>query len=331
MEEINALNEEKKLQILHTKKVRDENSQLRNALPDAFNKICDSNLASKARTVLEDHEGRRNENSEEAKDQFCADSKEGPFVQQSRACLREIDRAGNEGGTLVESVMVHALPQLFPKDVLLVELNRLLDNMLYERIQQEETMHPLLRRSIEFNDDDSFVGTFDSEDEEEYPSPLKQDEVESAAQVQICLACKTHPCRWNGSIDYAQLESRREHLSRLIIETKRKRLQFISNAKAFGPLRTDDEKESLFYNDEILRESSREADDIDDKLRLYRVDRELHDAYCKRKERYIITRALHNYDCMMSTDDAIYALEREQERLVAKVTAKEVLTGILDW
>ena len=58
---------------------------------------------------------------------------------------------------------------------------------------------------------------------------------------------------------------------------------------------------------------------------------ELHNAIRKRSQKYTVTRALHNYDSMMFTEDAIYALEREHNRLVAKISALEVIDDVLGW
>lgn len=80
-----------------------------------------------------------------------------------------------------------------------------------------------------------------------------------------------------------------------------------------------------------LRQASIDADHVGDQLKLHAIYKELHDAHARKDERYIVTHALHNYDCLMNLKDAVYALEREHDRLVAKVSAREVMDGIIDW
>ena len=64
--------------------------------------------------------------------------------------------------------------------------------------------------------------------------------------------------------------------------------------------------------------------------RRHLVDRELHDAYASTSE-FMETHALHGHRQMQWTKNAIIALERERNRLLAHETAQEVTDQILDW
>ena len=331
---INDRKKEKKMHENNIENLMECIGQLRRTLSVAYEKCCDANLASFSKSVLKD--SRKDQcfkHSERLDSRFCAKSHDVSFVQRSRTCLREMDRVEGEENTMVESYLLHELPQLFPKGALLIELNRQLDNMVDELIQHEEQQHSLLlKRPMAFDEDDISVDSFESVPRIE-EIVLENDDEGIDVDEKNCFACGTQFCRWISSIQYPQLLSRREKLTHLILDIKRQRHESLSNVKAFGSVAG--RKEAVFFQtDETLRllhDATLDADHIDDELQLHRVDKELHDAYNSKKDKYIVTRALHKYECMMDTNDAICALEREQERLVAKLTAKEVISDVLNW
>lgn len=320
----NILKESKKVQMT-VEDLEQQNKQLQGSLSQPCKKVCDDVYISYFKSVLEDDNAHGcSEKHENTEHPFYAGV--GSFIKRSRTCFREIERVRDEKQTMVESCLLHALPQLFPKETLLKELDRLLNNMIHELIGEEEGSHPLLLQPAAL-DDDSFVATFDSDNEIE-EIMLTGDERPSIENG-VCRACDTFPCEWRSSINYNKKQARREELTRSILKMKKQRLQHISKVDKFDT--GGNRKEFLFYEAENLRGAIREADHIDDEVQLYRVDKELHDAYNKSEESFFVTRALHRYECLMDSNDAICALEREQERLVAKLTAGEVVSDVLDW
>ena len=254
---------------------------------------------------------------------FSSEPEASSYIDRSRALLREIDRVHLEEKPLVASIMLHSMPQLFPKGVLIKELERLLGCMASEMIRKQgETEISILKTKECVNDVQSLTYTLDTEDVEENSRVECSTSNDGQTQSQIgnyCIACDSTSCIWASAIDYESALKRREELTHLIVETKRQ------NSKRFslhnGSITADD----------IFRQASLEAECIDDKCKLHCIDMELHNAIRKRSQKYTVTRALHNYDSMMFTEDAIYALEREHNRLVAKISALEVIDDVLGW
>ena len=76
-----------------------------------------------AKTTLQQYRNNLKSKTKAESKKLSKEAVEGSFVQRSRACLKEIDRVQSENIPLIRSVMLHVLPRLFPKDVLLIELN----------------------------------------------------------------------------------------------------------------------------------------------------------------------------------------------------------------
>jgi hypothetical protein len=81
-----------------------------------------------------------------------------------------------------------------------------------------------------------------------------------------------------------------------------------------------------------LKDLRAAANNIDVKVKLNRVDRELHDIYSsKTTAGFTTVRALHGYDSLMTRNGAILSLEVERDRLLATLISHEMVDGILDW
>lgn len=245
------------------------------------------------------------------------------YIERSRTLLREIDRVHLDEKPLVASKMLHSMPQLFPKGVLIEELERLLGCLASEMIRKQgDTETSIFKIKEGVNDVQSLTYTLDTEDVEEKARVECSTSNDGHTQSQIghyCIACDSKSCIWASAIDYESALKRREELTHLIIETKRQNSKMFSSHN--GSITADD----------FLRQAALEAQCIDDKCKLHCVDMELHNAILKRSQKYTVTRALHNYDSMMFTEDAIYALEREHNRLIAKISALEVIDDVLEW
>lgn len=325
--QINRLEKQKEKLEKILKNLLHDLRQLDNILSEALVKVCDENLASIAKSILE-HCGYKFYKYDNNKDRISLARSPSTALSvevRSRSCLREIDRVESEENTLVESILLHELPQLFPKDALLVELNRYLDSMEYELIRNQEESHPMFYESpVAFNEDEISVYSFESTVSftKEVLNEREEEECKKTERNK-CLACNSQDCQWKSEIDYSQLLSRRKELTHLILDIKK--------VKNHGDLGIMSTKEAVFRTTEVLLNATLEADQIDDEIHLYHIDKELHDAYNHAEDKYIVTRALHKYECMMDTHDAICALEREQHRLIAKLTAKEVIFDVLEW
>lgn len=269
----------------------------------------------------------RNENSPNNKDGIISKKTSCSLSILLKSLISEIDKTHEEDGPFVSSALIHSTPQLFQKEALMVELKKKLSAVIFEIIKNEERAHHMIKdSSILMRDDDSLSGTFDSEEDEE--DGLTHSEIlrartngDNKNNFHIhCKACNSTSCHWKSNIKYLQKVKYREHLTQ----------QMLLNMKWQSQPSVHDEQApvlSLNSNDHLTKE----AELIDDECKLYNVDMELHNAFNKKYEKYIVIRSLHNYEMMMNTNHAILALEKEQERLVANLAAREIIHNILEW
>lgn len=81
---------------------------------------------------------------------------------------------------------------------------------------------------------------------------------------------------------------------------------------------------------ELIEELSCEQKNLRRMLKLHFIDQELHEANRTSKE-HIECVALHGYRTLLWTTDARVALEREHNRVVARLVATEIAHDILEW
>lgn len=144
----------------------------------------------------------------------------------------------------------------------------------------------------------------------------------------ICLACRTRECHWQATADGAACSHRMREL-----EVEIERVRFDKETKVFSSLVALSAQlggNTKFRRKDLLTELTGEYADLERRLRLDNIDRELHDAYASRKE-YIEVRHLHGYGTMLWTTNARKALEAERTRLLSVTMAKDVIDDILDW
>ena len=324
--------EEEKQRIDHELlEVEATNAQSKMSLPTFFNLIGQHRLEDAAKKIILSSETAMSNNqpggSRRANHPFFRDPANYSYIECARCTLNEIDRVEMEETPLVASIILHSLPQLFPKDVLIDELERQLDSLTRKEIGNDEEAicsgrKPFLDFNICFNDNGSIADTLDSADEEgEEAGAENIGSNKVAIQLQkakYCIACNSIHCLWASSIDYENALKRREELTHLIVKTKQQHRHCVSSSEVTA-------------STEILRNARLEAQIIDDECKLHCIDMELHKTIQQRTQKYTITRALHNYDCMMLTEDAIYTLEKEHDHLVAKKSALEIIDDILEW
>jgi hypothetical protein len=261
---------------------------------------------------------------------FSSKNTNCPLRILSKSLIEEIEKINKEDGHLVSSALLHSTPQLYQKEALQVELNRNLTAVISDIIRNEERAHSIyIDHSIPVSGHDSCSGTFDSEEDEQitHDSLLSANSDlvitgnnDTTAQYNYCNACNSETCQWKSSIKYLHKVKYRESLTR----------DMLLNRKQSCPNLNEDETVLLGLNSDggyFVQEAAL----IDDECKLYNIDMELHNAYNKTHEKYIVIHSLHSYEIMMNTNHAIIALEKEQERLVAKVTAIEIIHEILEW
>lgn len=286
---------------------------------------------------------------------------ENSYPDRCRTLLKEFDKVVGHLKDVVPSSILHTLPQLFPKDALKAEIQIEIDKVISDNISSEELSHPLLKQSTNLEpdeDDISSDGTLDYYLEDRCQTPLQDKEDLTTDYIEDSMRRGKSPRQFslggkgnkqlhrelnrnnrNGSeyfvsspdnrynaIDAEGLEKRRETLVKEILVVRKRPVEMILTSTV---VRSESSDLVMFRKNDLLRELSDEVSDIDNRLRMYKVHDELNKVYNEKQE-FVTTRALHGYDSLMRTKEAISALEEEQKRLVAVVASKEVLEDILN-
>ena len=146
--------------------------------------------------------------------------------------------------------------------------------------------------------------------------------------VDGCLSCRARRCKWSPSVDVEVCQHRINAL-----DTEIQRIRLDRDSSVFESdvcLSAQLGGNKIFRRIALLEELTDEKREIQQRLDLNYVDKELHDAYNTRKE-YFESKYLHGYSIMLWTNNARLALEARQSRLSAASVAKEVVDDILDW
>ena len=282
-----------------------------------------------------------------------------------RVLQNELDIAVNNSNPSMASNVLHGgVGQRFPTKILRLELEAELDAVLREQVYERERAHRFLLEQDQDDDDDD--SSSDESDDGAVPqqkkglsslktSKKKTTEQSIAKEVYLarkavmkerrkdeatkklerdlehigprgCLACFAKECHWKASIDAAQLKERRKVLSDELIYVKMK--PEAATFESYVPLSAARGGNPNFRRDDLVHELLWEDSQLDMRLKLNAIDRELHDAYATRKE-YMEICSLHDYPTMMWTNNARRALEREHNRYVAATVANDIVDDAL--
>lgn len=143
-----------------------------------------------------------------------------------------------------------------------------------------------------------------------------------------CLACRANPCRWEPSVNVAICTERKRVLDREHERVKLDKASAVIESDVCLSAQLGGNR--VFRRLDLLEELSYELTELDRRLQLNNIDRELHDCYATRKE-YFEVKHLHGYAMMLWTNNARQALQARQSRLVAYAVAKDAIDDILDW
>jgi hypothetical protein len=143
-----------------------------------------------------------------------------------------------------------------------------------------------------------------------------------------CLACRKERCCWAPTCDMDVCTERKRVLDR---EIERVKLDKESHTiESTVCLSAQLGGNSQFKRLDLLEELQNESEELEKRMHLNCIDRELHDAYATRQE-YMEVKHLHGYAMMLWINNARQALQARQSRMVAVVVAKEICDDILDW
>ena len=251
---------------------------------------------------------------------FPSLSDEKEMKSKYRLLLQEIDRIDRLKDDRAASAMLHATPQLFPKEVLQQNLEIELNKMICQEISDNETNHPLLK--LDQNDinamDNLSVDTFDSQEYDEIPNKgdFEFNPIDSHSDTNAMVVYQ-----WKDPRELDTLVSQRDDLGSRILRLKKERRNSMKlSGKATNALTELEEK---------MRCATVEKTRIEDTIKLAAIDADLH-AVTKRVSKYFVVRSLHGYDTLMHRSEAVDALSAEHDHLVATLVSREIIDDALD-
>lgn len=142
-----------------------------------------------------------------------------------------------------------------------------------------------------------------------------------------CLACRSNPCKWEPTVDEEVCTLRKKELMDEIERVRSDTECLVWDSTV--PLSAQLGGGISFSREDILHELAYEAREIDRRIHLNLIDKELHDCYNTRKE-YVEVKHLHGYSTVLWINNARKALSARQDRLVALNIANEVVDDILE-
>lgn len=243
---------------------------------------------------------------------------------RGRSILSELDRVfAMQNVKHVISSSLHHTPQLYPREHLVSELQRMLNELVLNEVQRQEAIHPLLDSSLgEFSDDCTFIDTFDSEEDS-----IPRDHSSQSHGMRVsndgnfCSACRSNPCSRVPFVDIQKEYNLRDSLTNSILALRRKRVSI---------LKRNSLESSLASINAIILSQQRKADRLDMIIKLEKVDKELHDIFQSKKKGFVLIRSLHDYEFLMEVEAATSALTAEHDRLVAVSCASDFLNRLFN-
>ena len=236
-----------------------------------------------------------------------------------RIVLAEITRCKQLAHQYIESSVLHNVPQTFVPAELCIELEGELDRLLTEQILREERQQAIIATT------DPSAAPGDANEKNEHQ--LDNEKFTSNADdPELCLACDGH-CKWTPFCNANALSTRRKALYSELKSAEKSIAKTIQSVVARSTMNGG---ETNFIRTQLIKELSAEIVKIDSKLKLAQIDDELHRTYAS-KEAKVSIRSIHGYDTTVTRQDAIWALDREHNRHVAKMMASETIDNILEF
>lgn len=144
-----------------------------------------------------------------------------------------------------------------------------------------------------------------------------------------CIGCNTKPCQWKPCLDRAMIQKRLREL-----EAEKIRVKQLPRSDTWVTTQvltsTMQGGRSHLPRADMMKELQTEIDAAMNDLKLIELDRELHDVHASRTE-FVQTVTLHGVPQMAYRGEAIEALDRAVNKVVATKVAVGVVDDILEW
>ena len=263
-----------------------------------------------------------------------------------RVLLSEMDRVKSSIDKKMTSKILQTVPQIYPRSVLLSRIEAELDRLQTESILNMEQKHSTVSLSSndcapERNFDQSMsvleIESLTTEAEKtaferrsksekkagsliskidafkNYLIPNRKGIVTYEKDFLGCSACRHSKCLWISCEEVQKLSeiklNLKGHLQELHFSTK-------ASLNLNGCL-----EDSVLELNKIYRQ-------IDERIQLAKVDKELHDVYAINSAFFEVT-SLHGFATIHTKESAMIALESECRKLIAVQLARETLNDIL--
>jgi hypothetical protein len=269
-----------------------------------------------------------------------------------RMLLQEVDRAMHCKKDDMDSYVLHETWQRFPTSHVRSELVRDLDHYLAQQVlEAERFLHGAKSREEEEKEEEekkqkskemTMKGetTTATSPKREAKSNNKADRRKLQAQELIekemkelglprgaCMGCRKPICQWREYLDEAAFVKRLDVVSHEIEIVTASEEEYVHSDVPSSVLHGGTNR---FYRPDLIMELRSDEVRTRDQIRLNRVDKELHSAFCVATDMFE-SHALHGYPQMLKRQDAVDALQIEQHRLVGKTVALEIVDYVLEW
>lgn len=317
--------------VLHGQDQRFPTQVLRVHLEEELDHILSEQILDRERA--ERYRVRLTKQQQEELDAFNAD-KAGDGTQSALATSRSTVGAA-EGGTATNTVLTTKAAQQeanFQRDHVLIHELPQKNASVLQKVQQRAKERQLRKQQLlnahapSVQSDVAATRRMLKKRAEKSTEILSDLILSSQLGEGACLACRQRKCQWRTSIDFDACSMRKRALDDEIerIRSDRDSTVFQSDVCLSAQLGGN----NIFTRADVLDELTGELRDLNMYMELDAIDKELHDAFNSRKE-YFECRALHGFSVLLWTNHARKALNDRQSRLVAMITAKEVVDDIL--
>jgi len=260
----------------------------------------------------------------------CADSER---YFRCHKILNELQETISSRNKMISSDTLHHIPQSYPREILRLELERELDRLLLNEINdscesnEKKNVGLMLTKRKKERREMAYHGTRNLIDVQ-IRGKMAFMGSDTKKQNGFCLACVHKPCLWKQKLDpHNHLRRKDELTNELLFIKQNPRNEIFESIVARSALNGGSR---IFKKEDLITELEAEKNNIVSQMKLNDIDKDLHDSFATRT-RFLEIKSLHGYSTLLSIENARIALNREHNVLVAASVANDVINDILYW